>query len=65
MAGEIGFDGALFGRVSMLASKSSRLFDKLIVKATPTSGAIELVHTMQTNGANCFILSGGFEVITG
>ena len=65
MAGEIDFEGALFERVSMLAGKSSRLFDQLIATATPTSGAIELVHTMRANGAKCYLVSGGFDVITG
>jgi phosphoserine phosphatase len=51
MAGEIDFESALFARVSMLAGKSSRLFDQLIATVTPTSGAIELVHTMRANGA--------------
>ena len=65
MAGEIDFEGALFERVSMLAGKSSRLIDQLIAAATPTSGAIELVHTMRANGAKCYLVSGGFDVITG
>ena len=65
MAGEIDFEGALFERVSMLAGKSSRLFDQLIATAKPTSGAIELVHTMRANGAKCYLVSGGFDVITG
>jgi phosphoserine phosphatase len=49
----------------MLAGKSSRLFDQLIATATPTSGAIELVHTMRANGAKCYLVSGGFDFITG
>ena len=65
MAGEIDFEGALFERVSMLAGKSSRLFDQLIATTIPTSGAIELVHTMRANGAKCYLVSGGFDVITG
>ena len=65
MAGEIDFEGALFERVSMLAGKSSRLFDQLIATVKPTSGAIELVHTMRANGAKCYLVSGGFDVITG
>jgi phosphoserine phosphatase len=65
MAGEIDFEGALFERVSMLAGKSSRLFDQLIATATPASGAVELVHTMRANGAKCYLVSGGFDVITG
>ena len=64
MAGEIDFECALFERVSMLAGKSSSLFDQLIAKATLTSGAIELVHTMRTNGAKCYLVSGGFDFIT-
>ena len=55
MAGEIDFESALFARVSMLAGKSSRLFDQLIAPVTPTSGAIELVHTMRANGANAIL----------
>ena len=65
MVGEIDFKGALFERVSMLAGKSTHLFDQLIATATPTSGAIELVHTMRANGAKCYLVSGGFDVITG
>ncbi len=65
MAGEIDFEGALYERVSMLAGKSSRLFDQLIATATPTSGAINLVHTMRANGAKCYLVSGGFDFITG
>ena len=65
MAGEIVFEGALYERVSMLAGKSSRLFDQLIATATPTSGAINLFHTMRANGAKCYLVSGGFDFITG
>ena len=65
MAGEIDFEGALFERVSTLAGKSIRLFDLLIAKTTPTSGTIELVHTIRTNGAKCYLVSGGFDAITG
>ncbi|MDA8716812.1 phosphoserine phosphatase SerB, partial [Alphaproteobacteria bacterium] len=65
MAGEIDFEGALFERVSTLAGKPSRLFDQLIATTKPTAGAIELVHTMRSNGAKCYLVSGGFDVITG
>ena len=65
MAGEIDFEGALFERVSMLAGKSSRLFDQLITTSTPALGAIELVHTMRSNGAKCYLVSSGFDIITG
>ena len=65
MAGEIDFEGALFERVSMLAGKSSHLFDQLIATTTPTSGAIELVHTMRSNGAKCYLVSSGFDIIAG
>jgi HAD superfamily phosphoserine phosphatase-like hydrolase len=64
MAGEIDFESALFECVSMLAGRSSRLSDQLIATTTPTSGAIELVHTMRTNRAKCYLVSGGFDVIT-
>ena len=49
MAGGIDFEGALFERVSMLAGKSSCLFNQLIAATTPISGAIELVDTMRAN----------------
>jgi len=65
MTGEIDFEGALFERVAMLAGKPSSLFDQLIAAATPTPGAIELVQTMRANGARCYLVSGGFDVITG
>ena len=65
MAGEIDFEAALFERVAMLAGKSSSLFDHLIATAEPTSGAIDLVRTMRANGAKCYLVSGGFDVITG
>lgn len=65
MAGEIDFEEALFERVAMLAGKPSSLFDQLIATATPTSGAIDLVQTMRANGAKCYLVSGGFDVITG
>ena len=55
----------MFERVRTLAGKSIRLFDQLIATTTPTSGAIELVHTMLTNGTKCYLVSGGFYVITG
>ncbi|MDB2469047.1 hypothetical protein N9X39_03115 [Alphaproteobacteria bacterium] len=37
----------------------------MIAKTTPTSGTIELVHTIRTNGARCYLVSGGFDAITG
>jgi hypothetical protein len=49
----------------MLAGKSIRLFGHLITTASPTSGAIGLVHTMRINGAKCYLVSGRFGVITG
>ena len=65
MAGKIDFESALLERVSMLAGKSSRLFVQSISTATLISGALELVHTMRANGAKCYLVSGGFDVITG
>jgi phosphoserine phosphatase len=65
MVGKIDFEGALLEHLSMPAGKSSRLFVQLISTATPTSGALKLVHTMRANGAKCYLVSDGFDVITG
>ena len=59
------FEGALVERVSMFAGKSSRPFVQLISTATLTSGALGLVRTMRASGAKCYLVSGGFDVITG
>ena len=65
MAGEIDFEGALYERVSMLAGKSSRLFDQLIATATPTSGAIESCSYDAGQWRKMLSCVGGFDFITG
>ena len=65
MAGEIDFEEALDARVAMLAGKPTTLFDKLVKDAVLTDGASTLVHTMRAHGANCYLVSGGFDFITG
>ena len=37
----------------------------MIASTTPTSGTIELADTIETNGAKCYLVSGGFGAITG
>lgn len=65
MRGEIDFEDALFERVAMLRGHSSQLFEALIAAAELTSGAIALVQTMRANDAKCYLISGGFDFITG
>jgi phosphoserine phosphatase len=62
--GEIDFEDALVERVAMLRGHPSKLFDALIAKVEPTSGANTLVQTMRANGAKCYLVSGGFDFIT-
>ncbi len=65
MSGEIDFENALLERVAMLRGYSNRLFSSLIKAAKLTPGAIALVQTMRANGAKCYLISGGFDFITG
>ena len=65
MRGEIGFDGALTERVSLLKgldiSVLQKCFDERI---TLNEGARTLCQTMKANGAKTVIVSGGFTFFT-
>ena len=65
MAGEIEFEGALRERVALLAglemSALERTYDER-VRLNP--GAARLIATMNTQGARCVLVSGGFDYFT-
>ena len=65
MAGELDFETALDERVAMLAGKPKELIDQIIANSKLTDGARILVHTMRAHGAFCYLVSGGFDVLTG
>lgn len=64
MAGEIDFEAALDERVAMLAGKPTALLDRMVAASQLTRGAITLVRTMRAQGAFCYLVSGGFDVLT-
>lgn len=65
MAGVLDFEAALDQRVAMLAGKPKGLIDQVIANCKLTDGASILVQTMRANGAFCYLVSGGFEFLTG
>jgi phosphoserine phosphatase len=65
MAGEIDFEVALDERVAMLAGKPKSLIDKMVADSRLTAGARKLVQTMRAHGAFCYLVSGGFDALTG
>ena len=65
MAGEMDFEAALDARIAMLAGQSAQLFDQLVDDAVLTAGAVLLVQTMRAHGAKSYLISGGFDFMTG
>ena len=65
MAGEMDFEAALDARIAMLAGQSAQLFDRLVNDAVLTAGAAPLVQTMRAHGAKSYLVSGGFDFMTG
>jgi len=65
MAGEIDFETALDERVAMLAGQPRTLIDRMVANYRLCSGARTLVQTMRTHGAFCYLVSGGFDAMTG
>ena len=65
MAGEMDFEAALDARIAMLAGQSSQLFDQLVNDAVLTAGAALMVQTMRAHGAKSYLVSGGFDFMTG
>ncbi len=65
MRGEIDFKGALRERVALLKGlKVDDLETVFRERVTLTPGAVELVKTMNANGANTVLVSGGFTYFT-
>ena len=65
VAGELDFETALDKRVAMLAGKPKELVDQITANSKLTDGARILVQTMRAHGAFCYLISGGFDVLTG
>lgn len=64
MAGELDFEEALSARLTLLKGQPVSLLDEVITGAVITPGAQTLVATMRANGADCYLISGGFTFLT-
>ena len=65
MAGEIDFEQSLKERVSLLAGLDSSILSIVKSEITLTEGAAELISTLQAQGDQIAVVSGGFvEVIS-
>ncbi len=63
MRGELDFEGALDARVALLAGLDAGVIDRCYSeRVVIMGGARELVRTMRANGADCYLVSGGFTV---
>jgi phosphoserine phosphatase len=63
MRGELDFEGALDARVALLKGLDSAVIDRCHAeRVVIMGGARELVRTMRANGADCYLVSGGFTV---
>jgi len=66
MRGEMGFEGALIERVSLLKNLDISVLQKCFEdRITLNKGARTLCQTMKANGAKTVIVSGGFTFFTG
>ena len=65
MRGELDFEAALDERVAVLRGLPTSLIEQALDEARLTAGARQLVQTMRANGAECYLVSGGFTAITG
>ncbi len=64
MRGELDFEQALDARLALFAGKPASLVDKALNEVEFSGGATTLVRTMRAAGASCYLVSGGFTVIT-
>ena len=64
MRGELDFEQALDARLALFAGKPARLVDEALAEVEFSGGANTLVRTMRAAGASCYLVSGGFTVIT-
>jgi phosphoserine phosphatase len=63
MRGELDFEGALDARVALLKGLDAGVIDRCHAeRVVIMAGARELVRTMRANGADCYLVSGGFTV---
>ncbi len=65
MRGELDFEQALDARVAMLAGLAASEIDRVAQSLTYMPGAAQLVATMRAHGADCVLVSGGFDRVTG
>lgn len=65
MRGELDFEQALDARVAMLAGLDAAEIDRIAATLTYSPGARELVATMRAHDAECVLVSGGFDRVTG
>ena len=64
MNGEIDFQEALFKRVNMLKNQPIEILNNLKNNININIGAKELIKTMNSNGAQTVLVSGGFTFLT-
>jgi len=64
MRGELDFEQALDARVAMLAGLDALEIDRIAQTVTYMPGAEALVATMRAHGADCVLVSGGFDRVT-
>ncbi len=63
MRGELDFEGALDARVLLLKGLDASVIDRCHAeRVVIMGGARELVRTMRANGADCYLVSGGFTL---
>jgi phosphoserine phosphatase len=63
MRGELDFEGALDARVALLKGLDGAVIDRCHAeRVVIMGGARELVRTMRANGADCYLVSGGFTL---
>jgi len=63
MRGELDFEGALDARVALLEGLDASVIDRCHAeRVVIMGGARELVRTMRANGADCYLVSGGFTL---
>ena len=65
MAGELDFEHALTARLNLLTGQPEKLLDQVVNNTKITNGANEVVATMRNHGAHCYLVSGGFNFLTG
>lgn len=60
MRGEMDFATALRARAELLGGEQASLLAEAMKTITPMKGAVELVAAMKKNGAQCWLVTGGF-----